>query len=46
MGFAALPYNSIKMALVAKEVCRGNCHEQALPAFDANGEEHNKHSWS
>jgi len=24
MGFAASPYNSIKMALVAKEVCKGN----------------------
>jgi hypothetical protein len=24
MVFAALPYNSIKMALVAEEVCKGN----------------------
>jgi hypothetical protein len=24
MGFAASPYNSIKMALVAEEICKGN----------------------
>ncbi len=28
MGFAASPYNSIKMALVAEEICRGDRHEQ------------------
>ena len=30
MGFAASPYNSIKMALVAEEVCRGERHAQGL----------------
>jgi hypothetical protein len=30
MGFAVLPYNSIKMALVAKEVCKGNRFETGL----------------
>ncbi len=30
MGFAALPYNSIKMALVAKEVCKGNRFEMGV----------------
>jgi hypothetical protein len=25
MGFAASPYNSIKMALIAEEICRGDC---------------------
>ncbi len=30
MGFAVSPYNSIKMALVAKEICRGNWHEEEV----------------
>ncbi len=30
MGVAASPYNSIKMALVAKEICRGDRHEEGL----------------
>ncbi len=30
MEFAASPYNSIKIALVAEEVCRGDRHEQGL----------------
>jgi hypothetical protein len=32
MGFAASPYNSIKMALVAKEVCKGNRLETGVGA--------------
>ena len=27
MGFAASPYNSVKMALIAEEVCKGNRHQ-------------------
>ena len=27
MGFAVSPYNSVKMALIAKEVCKGNRHQ-------------------
>jgi hypothetical protein len=30
MGFAASPYNSIRMALVAEEICRGDCHEEGI----------------
>ncbi len=30
MGFAASPYNSIKMALVAKEICRGNRRKEGV----------------
>ena len=30
MGFAALPYNSIKMALVVEEICKGNRHEEGV----------------
>jgi hypothetical protein len=30
IGFAALPYNSVKMALVDKEVCRGDHKEQGI----------------
>ena len=32
MGFAASPYNSIKMALVAEEVCKGNRLETGVGA--------------
>ena len=28
MGFAASPYNSIKMVLIAEEVCKGNRHQK------------------
>jgi hypothetical protein len=28
MGFAALPYNFIEMALVAKEVCKSNLRQE------------------
>ncbi len=30
MGFAASPYNSVKMALVAEEVCQGDHKEQGI----------------
>ncbi len=30
MGFAASPYNSIKMALVAEEVCKGDCFKTGV----------------
>jgi hypothetical protein len=30
MGFAASPYNSIKMAFVAKEICRGDRHKEGI----------------
>jgi hypothetical protein len=30
MGFAASPYNSIKMALIAKEICKGDCHDKRV----------------
>ena len=42
MGFAALPYNSIKMALVAKEVCRGNRHKRGV---GRDGKELNPFQW-
>jgi hypothetical protein len=42
MGFAASPYNSIKMALVAEEVCLGDCHEQGV---GADGRELNPFQW-
>jgi hypothetical protein len=28
MGFAASPYNSIKMALIAEDICRGGRQEE------------------
>jgi hypothetical protein len=42
MGFAASPYNSIKMALVAKEVCRGDLHEEGV---GLDGKELNPFQW-
>jgi hypothetical protein len=42
MGFAAYPYNAIKMALVAKEVCKGNCHETGM---GSDGKELNPFQW-
>jgi hypothetical protein len=30
MGFTASPYNSIKMALIAKEICKGDCHDERV----------------
>ena len=42
MGFVASPYNSIKMALVAEEVCQGDRHEQRS---GSNGKELNSFQW-
>jgi hypothetical protein len=42
MGFAASPYNSIKMALVAKEICKGDCFETGI---GCNGKELNPFQW-
>jgi hypothetical protein len=42
MRFVASPYNSIKMALVAEEVCRGDRHEQGL---GTDGRELNPFQW-
>jgi hypothetical protein len=42
MGFAASPYNSIKMALVAEEVCKGNRHEEGV---GIDGKELNPFQW-
>ncbi len=42
MGFAAFPYNSVRMALVAKEVCRGDHTEQGI---GLHGKELNLFQW-
>ena len=42
MGFAALPYCSVKMALVVEEVCRGDRHEEGV---GADGKELNPFQW-
>ncbi len=42
MGFAASPYNSIKMALIAEEVCRGNQHKRGV---GRDGKELNPFQW-
>jgi hypothetical protein len=42
MGFAASPYNSIKMALVAEEICKGNRHEEGV---GIDGKEFNPFQW-
>ena len=42
MGFVASPYNSVKMALVAEEVCTGNI---SLNGTGANGKELNPFQW-
>jgi hypothetical protein len=42
MGFAALPYNSIKMALVAEEVCKGDRFQVGLRL---DGKELNPFQW-
>jgi hypothetical protein len=31
--FAASPYNSIKMALIAKEICKGDCHDERVVLY-------------
>jgi hypothetical protein len=41
-GFAALPYNSIKMVLAVEEVCRGNWHKEGL---GLDGRELNPFQW-
>jgi hypothetical protein len=43
MGFAASPYNSIRMALVAEEICQGDRHEEG---FGIDGQELNPFQWS
>jgi hypothetical protein len=43
MGFAASPYKSIKMTLVAKEVCWGDHKEQGV---GDNRKELNPFQWS
>jgi len=43
MGFAASPYNSIKMALIVEEVVRGDRHETRL---GANGAQLNPFQWA
>ena len=42
MGFAASPYNSIRMALVVEEVAKGDRHETGL---GSNGTELNPFQW-
>ncbi len=42
MGFAASPYNSIKMAPIAEEICRGDCQEEGR---GADGRELNPFQW-
>jgi hypothetical protein len=42
MGFVSSPYNSLKMALVAEEICRGDRHEQGL---GSDGKELNPLMW-
>ncbi len=42
MGFAASPYDSIKMALVAEEICKGNCFKTGV-GWD--GKEINPFQW-
>jgi hypothetical protein len=42
MGFAAFPYNSIKMALVSEEVCRRDRRERGL---GIDGKELNPFQW-
>ena len=42
MGFAASPYNSIKMALVAEEICKGDRFETGV-GWD--GKELNPFQW-
>ena len=42
MGFAASLYNSIKMALVAEEICKGDCHDEQV---GLDGKELNPFQW-
>jgi hypothetical protein len=43
MEFATSPYNSIKMVLIAKEICRGNRHKERL---GSDGKELNPFQWA
>ncbi len=43
MGLAASPYSSIRMALVAEEVCRGDRHEEGI---GLDGKELNPFQWA
>jgi hypothetical protein len=42
LGFAASPYSSIKMTLVAEEVCKGDQHEERI---GSDGKELNPFQW-
>ncbi len=42
MGFAASPYNSIKMSLIVGEICRGDWHEEGV---GIDGKEQNPFQW-
>ncbi len=42
MGFATSPYNSIKMVLVAEEVCQGNHSDEGL---GLDGKQLNPFQW-
>ena len=42
MGFTASPYNSIKMALIAEEVCKGDCFKTGV---GCDGKELNPFQW-
>ncbi len=42
MGFPASPYNSIKTALIAKEICQGDRHKEGV---GADGKELNPFQW-
>jgi hypothetical protein len=42
MGFVASPYNSIKMVLVAEEICKGNHLETGV---GCDGKELNPFQW-
>jgi hypothetical protein len=42
IGFAASTYNSIKMALIAEEICKGDCHDERV---GLDGKELNPFQW-
>ncbi len=42
MGFVASPHNSIKIAMVAEEICKGNCFETGV---GWGGKEINPFQW-
>ena len=43
MGFAPLPYNSIKVALIVEEIAKGDRHQWARSS--SNGSELNPFQW-